>query len=113
MAKLVIDAEALSMALEDHNADWTSPRHFLDLETGEVEYYPMDEDNHWLDEIREQIGAHPERHRHILPRYLSEGYAQMQEFIGQLANSQIANYLGWRYSKNHRRMTGNQTRTPM
>ena len=93
MAKIVVDAEMLIMALEDQDGGLASPRHFLDLETGEVEYCPMDEENHWLDEIRAKIEEHPERYRNIEPCYSSEGYADMQEFIEQLSNDRIANQL--------------------
>ena len=78
MAELIIRADELIMAFEDHG---TELQHFLDCQTGEV-LSLLEEDID--EEDRERLDAEPDRYLLIEPVPSSVGYEVMSDFVDTL-----------------------------
>lgn len=83
MGKIVIDAEMLTMALEDHNNE-----HFLNLKTGEIEmvtdYIPEG-----MEDIVQEIENCPENYARIEPIYSSRSFQVLEDFVESLPRSKV------------------------
>ncbi|MEW6338533.1 MAG: UPF0158 family protein [Acidobacteriota bacterium] len=96
MAGPRIDADELTMALENHSYDM---QFFLDRQTGEV--FPLFEDNEESDENRERIEADPDRFVAVEPLPSSVGWEVMAAFVESLPDGAARRHLAAALSARH------------
>ena len=84
---LTVDADELSMALEDHSL---MMRDFLDLQTGEILF--VSDDITPQDEL-ERLDEEPDRYLYIEPLPSSEAFRIMEDFAGSQAAGPIQDNL--------------------
>ncbi|MBI4964051.1 MAG: hypothetical protein HY913_12300 [Desulfomonile tiedjei] len=90
MAGLVINAEDLIMALEGSGPDL---RHYLDLQTGEIDYLLSEDYGDMEDDLLEKVESDPERYVLIdrLPSHV--GWEVMSDFVESLRPGKIRDRL--------------------
>lgn len=90
MDRLLVDADSLIMALE-----WQGPdiRHYLDLQTGEVEFVLIGDYGEADQETQEEVETHPDRYLPIdpLPSYVR--WEVMSDFVESLRPGKIQDEL--------------------
>ena len=93
MAKIVIDAEDLSLALEGWGGLGSLPVYFLDRETGEIFFCSPDYESDDEDDPCKHLDDYPERYVGITPLPSHESYKIMEAFVEQLPNERVASRL--------------------
>jgi hypothetical protein len=87
---LRIDLEELQLAMEDHSYEH---EYYLDLETGEIWFLSEYMDDEEQVKLRKKIDGVPDRYRSIPKAESSEGYGDMEDFIGTVNDEHLAELL--------------------
>jgi len=86
MVRLTIDAEDLIMALEGSGPEL---RHYLDLQTGEIDYVISEDYGEMGDDLEERVEKDPDRFLLIDPLPSHEGWEIMSDFVESLRPGRI------------------------